>query len=287
MENPKAHKCEVAKFYNTGSLVCEMLVYQKTGFNNHYGFWYRDTKSLKDAAQNEIQAVISRAGISKGDLALDAGCGVGGSAIFIAKTTGAKVVGISLSSKEVSRATRNAKKEGASDLVKFEVQDYTSTRFPSNHFDFLYGIESICHACPKIDMLNEAYRILKPGGKIVISDGYLMREIVNEHEDNIVNQFLYGFAMKELITRQMMAEQMRQAGFSNITFESKIKEIIPSVKYFSKLAKRYRLIGLALKNLHPALLTMHRYFIAAISADEAIKINLADYCIHCAEKPTN
>ena len=55
---------------------------------------------------------------------LDIGCGWGGTALEIAKQTGAKVKGITLSENQFATASRRAQEEGLSDKVSFQIQDY-------------------------------------------------------------------------------------------------------------------------------------------------------------------
>lgn len=75
---------------------------------------------------------------------LDAGCGVGGSSIFLASTLGCRVTGITLSEREVEQATDNAKQKGVAALVDFKAMNYCATNFPDTSFDVVWGCESIC-----------------------------------------------------------------------------------------------------------------------------------------------
>src|SRR5712692_8681111 len=60
----------------------------------HFGYWDDDTTSHAEALQHMNRAIARSLGIRPGDRVLDAGCGVGGSAIWLAKELGAHVVGI-------------------------------------------------------------------------------------------------------------------------------------------------------------------------------------------------
>ena len=44
--------------------------------------------------------------------------------------------------------------------------------FPENSFDIVFGVETVCHAKSKKHVLGEIHRVLKPGGKIILFDGY-------------------------------------------------------------------------------------------------------------------
>jgi len=67
----------------------------------HYGYWDEKVRSFPASLLRMNEVMIEAAGIMVDDKVLDAGCGVGGSSIFIATTTGAHVSGITLSEKQV------------------------------------------------------------------------------------------------------------------------------------------------------------------------------------------
>ncbi|MEQ9367218.1 MAG: methyltransferase domain-containing protein, partial [Leptospirales bacterium] len=115
----------------------------------------------------------------QGGTILDAGCGVGAPARCAARRfPGAKITGISIVPWQIAQARRRAlleEDERIRDRVSFARMDYTRTEFPDSAFDRIYGIESVCHA-PGLDkaaFINEAARIIRPGGRLVIADGFL------------------------------------------------------------------------------------------------------------------
>ncbi len=118
----------------------------------HAGYWDESTRSLREALKRENEILAEIVGIKKGEHVLDAGCGVGGSAIFLAQTFECQVVGITLSEKQVQAACLKANQAGVKDRVTFKVMDYTCTDFPSESFDIIWGIESICHANNKLTL---------------------------------------------------------------------------------------------------------------------------------------
>ncbi len=136
---------------------------------------------------NEVMMIA--AGIKPDDTVLDAGCGVGGSSIFLASTLGCRVTGITLSERQVNLAIENAKKtENIDGLVDFKVMNYYATDFPDASFDVIWGCESICYADSKEQFIKEAYRLLKPGGRLVVADGFVS---VFENNDNpIIRQWI-------------------------------------------------------------------------------------------------
>src|ERR1700754_2529312 len=67
----------------------------------HYGYWDEKVRSFPQSLLRMNEVMIEAAGITAADKVLDAGCGVGGSSVFISSQVGAAVTGITLSEKQV------------------------------------------------------------------------------------------------------------------------------------------------------------------------------------------
>lgn len=280
------HKNQVVHYYSTSHWLYQLLVHSKKSLGMHHGFWNSSTKNLEQAMLNENQEIIDLAQIKKHHKALDAGCGVGGTAIYIAQKTEAQVTGITIVPKQIKLATKYAKEKGVSQLTEFLLKDYTDTKFPNNSFDLIYGIESICHAKSKSAFLKEAYRILKPGGMIIIADGYSSRSPKNEKERKIIEDFNKAFALHELITPNQMTNALTQSKFINIKTFDKTESVKPTINHFYQLGKYTRPFT-KFASLLPIgyLQTIDRHVVAFQSEHESMNIGLASYYIHLAQKP--
>ena len=73
----------------------------------HYGYWDEKVKTFPESLLRMNEVMMEAAGIKSTDHVLDAGCGVGGSSIFMAKNTGCTVTGITLSEKQIQQARVN------------------------------------------------------------------------------------------------------------------------------------------------------------------------------------
>lgn len=184
----------------------------------HYGFWYEGTKSLAEAIVNTNKFVADVLEVNSQDLVLDAGCGVGGTSLYIAESTGARVEGITLSDVQLAIARKSAAKSAANGLLNFSRQDYNSTIFEDSSFSKLFGIESICHANRKSIFLAEAYRLLKPRGRITVVDAFLTKGDLNPEEEKIYRKVIDGWAIPNLSTQTQFSEFLAEAGFKNIEF---------------------------------------------------------------------
>ncbi|NJO20633.1 MAG: methyltransferase domain-containing protein, partial [Spirulinaceae cyanobacterium RM2_2_10] len=100
---------------------------------------------------------------------LDAGCGIGGSSLYLAEKYSASVTGITLSPVQAVRAQQRAMTTGLGDRVSFQVADALATPFPTANFDLVWSLESGEHMPDKAAFLQECYRVLKPGGQLLLA----------------------------------------------------------------------------------------------------------------------
>ncbi len=154
------------------------------------------------------------AAIQPGEKVLDAGCGIGGSSIFIASSTGARVTGITLSERQAEQAKRNAMDKAVERQVDFQVMNFSQTPFPDQHFDVIWACESSCYADDKQEFIREASRLLKPGGRLVVADGFVTKP--ENNREPLVRQWLDGWQVNYLETMERFAGFLRESGFTAI-----------------------------------------------------------------------
>ncbi|CAN0327462.1 unnamed protein product [Ectocarpus sp. 6 AP-2014] len=101
---------------------------------------------------------------------LDVGCGVGGTSRYLAKKLGPEtsVTGITLSPKQVERATQLAEEQGVPN-AKFQVTNALDMTFEDESFDLVWACESGEHMPDKGKYIEEMTRVLKPGGQLVVA----------------------------------------------------------------------------------------------------------------------
>ena len=196
----------------------------------HAGFWDQETKTLEEALERENAFLAEFAGIKPGERVLDAGCGVGGSSIFLAARYGCRVTGITLSQKQAESARRHACSRGVSSLADFETMDFCQTHFPDASFDVVWGLESVCHAQDKLRFVREAYRLLKPGGRLVVADGFAKKSAYSPKESSQMRRWLCGWGVDALDRVPQFNDHLLKTGFEAILYKSITRNVLPSSK---------------------------------------------------------
>lgn len=251
----------------------------------HAGYWDETTKTLRQALEKENQIMAEIAKIKTTDRILDAGCGVGGSSIYLAKRYGCSVVGITLSEKQAETAKKYASERlGSLSIPEFYVMDFNRPSFPDQSFDVVWGIESICHSSNKKQFIQEAYRLLKEGGRIVIADAFYAKDTYTDQEEQLMNLWLKGWGVDKLEKDTIFAQFLEEAGFQSIIFTDITAHVIPSSQrlfFYSFpglfLSKFKRLFGIG-SALHAA------NFLSARYQYRSLKRKLWRYGIFSAEK---
>jgi arsenite methyltransferase len=150
---------------------------------------------------------------ASGEICVDLGSGRGTDAMKLAESVGENgfVFGIDISEGMLKKASDTAKRLEIknvgfirSSLEKIELPDYTANLVISNC--------TINHSSDKQSVWNEIYRILKHGGRFVVSDIYSLNAIPEEYRNDPV---AVAECWAGSVTRQEYIEQIKKAGFSS------------------------------------------------------------------------
>ncbi len=274
----------VKDYYDTSTKWYDWFYYDKESLGLHYGFWESKKDSKKDALTNQYKIIKDLLKPQKDELILDAGCGVGGASIWLAEHTEAKYMGITLSEEQVRFAQKYIKRRRVEKRVKVQVGNYLDTKFPDKYFDKVFGIESMCYAYPKpLSLYKEIYRVLKPGGKFVISDGVYLRKPKNDSERKISIDYCNGFKLVDMITPTEIMKDLKEAGFRDIKTIDKTKEIKKSIDYIdsrSKLVKPLRF----LRYFNLVSQTEVENLLATLNQKNMYETGLFGYAVFASEK---
>lgn len=241
-----ARKRKIVQYYDTCEVHYRHWWDLDRSLAMHAGFWDETTKSLHEALLKENEVLAGIAKIQLSDHVLDAGCGVGGSSIYLSERFGCRVTGITLSEKQVHTATHKAAERRLSQPPTFLVRDYTQTGFPDASFDVVWAIESVCHAEDKSLFVKEAHRLLKPGGRLIVADGFNVRNHYTEAEKRLLNRTVNGWAVDTMESLPNFEGYLRDTTFKNISMRIATQHVLPSSRrlfYYSFPAIAFSKLG--------------------------------------------
>jgi len=216
---------EVIEYYDVGEQSYRDIWHLDSALSMHYGFWEKGVSNLKEALIKEIEVMANLAQITQEDKVLDAGCGVGGSSIYLAEKIGCQVIGITLSQYQVKKATQSAKERNVDSLVSFQEMDFHQISFEDNSFDVIWFLESFCYSDDIESLLKDVYRLLKPNGRLVIGDGFSSKSNFSKKEKQIMDKWLNSWAIDTVVTPGDVVNTLESIQFKNISSKDYTKEI--------------------------------------------------------------
>ena len=206
----------------------------------HYGLWGPDTTSDEDALVRANQTLVRGCDLGPGMRVLDAGCGVGGSVIWLAQEYGVHTVGLTNCEPHVALAREQAKKRGVDDRVEFHYGDFMEIPFEDACFDAVLNHETYCYAPDHLAYLEGVYRILKPGGRWQAVDGFLSDKNLTERDQVIHEEMQQGWRTEPLARWRDVLATCEAAGFESIGDEDLDSEVIPAAE---RLVRIWELFG--------------------------------------------
>jgi tocopherol O-methyltransferase len=226
----------IRAYYDETWLDYRLFWLSPSNYAIHFGYWDATTRTHAQALNNLNAALARRIGIRRGQRILDAGCGVGGSAIWLAKTSGVEVVGITPVLSQVERAQRFAREQQVSNLVSFQQADYTRTSFPDASFDVVWAVESVCHAADKRAFYTEASRLLKPGGRLGVVEYMRTARPLPPQDEALLQSWLSGWAIPDLATAEEHQHWATASGFVHLELANITPQVSPSLRRLHRLA---------------------------------------------------
>lgn len=166
---------------------------------------------------------------------LDAGCGEGKVAIYLAQKYGLQVTGVDLLDWAITKARENAIREHVEQKTEFEVMDYSELSFQDNSFDAAYTMETLVHVPDYRLALQQFHRVLKPQGKIVLLEYSMSAEkdvepllwkrwhqVIEYSGMHSLPYFIHG----------SFPTLLESEGFTNVVVEDITERVIPLLKIF-------------------------------------------------------
>ena len=224
---------QIRKFYDASSELWEKV----WGEHMHHGYYGRGGHYKIERRQAQIDLIeelLFWAGVTVDNPPrniIDVGCGIGGSTLYLAKKFGANATGITLSPVQASRAKERAKEQDLEKRVGFQVANALEMPFADNSFDLVWSLESGEHMPDKTKFLQECYRVLQPGGKIILAT-WCHRETsvlgaLTPDEIKHLKEIYRVYCLPYVISLSEYQAIAKSCGFKNIKADDWSMEVAP------------------------------------------------------------
>ena len=104
------------------------------------------------------------------------------------------------------------------------------TDFDEAAFDVVWAVEAVCHAENKRDFVDEAYRILAPGGRLILADFFAAKARFDAEEQRLMDDWLSGWSVKALAYAPEFHDALASAGFVSLAYQDATENVRPSAK---------------------------------------------------------
>lgn len=176
--------------------------YDHSDFYN-FGYWDAKTRNQKEASENLVETLLGFIPAKQGKI-LDVACGLGATTRYLTKYyRPEQVVGVNISPGQLQRSRLNT--PGAS----FIAMDAVVLAFADASFDNVICVEAAFHFMTRERFLTEAFRVLKPGGHLVLSDILTTRWAALVNRRTPTANWLAGIAEYENLYRGIGFTEVR------------------------------------------------------------------------------
>lgn len=202
------------------------------GEHMHHGYYGVDGQQQANHQEAQIELLkqlIAWCKLEKAQNILDAGCGVGGSARYLATRFNANVTGVTLSPVQAKRAQHYNEKANLTKQVNISVQDMMTLKNETQRFDLVWSLESAEHIPQKRELLQLFYDILQPNGKLLLVTWCTRAPIeqLNDSEKKLLKKIERNYHLPPMIPMASYQKMAQEIGFQSISTEDWTTAVSP------------------------------------------------------------
>jgi ubiquinone/menaquinone biosynthesis C-methylase UbiE len=174
---------------------------------------------------------------------LDIGCGTGGPAFYLHKKFHATITGIAISEKEIHIARQQCIKQNLQQVIDFQVADGQQTGLPTASFDTVFIMESSLLFPDKKKLFDESFRVLKPGGMLILCDQMKIKPMPTAEmyrQGKKLEALINSFGKTKTETLAFYEDILVECGFSNIELRDISSQVMPTPLLWKQNCLKHR-----------------------------------------------
>ncbi len=219
-------------------------------FNMHFGFFRSGMNPFNREAMLEQMnlEVFERLQLNSHSRILDMGCGLGATLRSFARLLpAADLHGITLVLWQLEQGRLLNQSGPQSTNIALNLGDYEDTAFASESFDAVCAIESSCYGtgANKSRLIREAHRLLRPGGRFVVADGFLGPGNLRGSQKPIYRKLCECWVIENLGEVHAFTHEVQRGGFRDIAVEQIQSRVTPSVLHVPWVTLKFLLTSVA------------------------------------------
>ncbi|MFW6081387.1 MAG: SAM-dependent methyltransferase, partial [Desulfosalsimonas sp.] len=182
----------------------------------HLGIYESENDSIYEASRRTISHMAERSGlIGKKARVIDLGGGFSGSARYLAGNYGWEVVVLNLSETENRRGRKMNKEQGLDHLIEVVDGNFAEIPYDEGHFDLVWSQDAILHSDNRKKVMEEAYRVLKPGGEMIFTDPMQ----ADGCPDGVLEPIYERIHLQSLGSPGFYRDYAKKIGFEEVSYE--------------------------------------------------------------------
>ncbi|PSK90248.1 glycine/sarcosine N-methyltransferase [Murinocardiopsis flavida] len=185
------------------------------GTDIHVGLYTAADDDIADASRRTVERMADKLELTPDTAVVDLGSGYGGSARFLARTYGCRVTCLNLSEVENDRNRAMNRAAGLDHLIDVVDGSFEEIPLQDNGFDVVWSQDALLHSGDRARVVEEAVRVLRPGGRLVFTDPMAADGAASE----ALRPILERLHLDTMATPGFYEAEARRLGLTKVEFD--------------------------------------------------------------------